>query len=160
MFYPARTVAQQIAGQTVPGTLTIGGALTVTTGGAAITGALSATGHISGTSTGVAAAAGANAGTSPPAPVLAAGSSDTAGNGTFGTGTTPAAGAQVGITFGTSYGSYAPGVSVQPSNAAAAALGLYPSAVTGTGFTVSCTGTPTGSEPNTTYAFTYLAVGG
>lgn len=43
-------------------------------------------------------AAGANAGTTPPSPVLGTGSTDGRGAITFGTGTTPAAGAMVTVT--------------------------------------------------------------
>src|SRR5580658_7319766 len=98
--------------------------------------------HLVSTTPGIAAAAGANAGSGPPVPVLAAGSSDRAGNGTFGTGTGPAAGAQVAVTFGITYGANGPGVVVQAANAAAAALGLYVASITGTGFTIACTVAP------------------
>ena len=65
-----------------------------------------ATGHIGtaikngGTISG---AAGANAGTGPPTPVMTAGSSDTQGQVTFGTGTSAVAGSMAVITFSTAY---------------------------------------------------------
>jgi hypothetical protein len=130
------------------------------TGALTVNGALSTGSHLSGTSTGLAAAAGANAGGTPPAPVIVASSSDTAGNITFGTGTTPAAGAMVAVTFGTSYGANPPGVSIVAANAATQALGLYLSALTGGGFTVSAANAPSASQANTTYAFSFMAIGG
>jgi hypothetical protein len=104
------------------------------------------------------AAAGANNGTSPPAPVVTAGANDTRLNVTFGSGTGPAAGAQVGVTFNAAYGA-APFVYLTPRNTATQALGLYISATATGSFTVSTTNAPAASQPNTTYSFDAWVVG-
>lgn len=98
------------------------------------------------------AAAGANAGSSPPAPVKT-NCSDVSGKITFGTGTTPAAGAQAVITFNTAYAT-APTVVLTPINPTSAALNLYV-ATTTTTFTVSCVNAPSASQANTVYGFFY-----
>lgn len=101
-------------------------------------------------------AAGANAGTSPPAPVLSAGSTDARGNITFGTGTTPAAGNMVNITFGTPLpAGRIPYVSLDPSNAATAPLATYIANVSNTGFSIALASAPAASQANTTYAIHY-----
>ncbi len=100
------------------------------------------------------AAAGANAGTGPPAPVVAAASSDARGSLTFGTGTAPAAGAQVVVTFHQAYAA-APFVVISPANDAAAALAPYVSSISTTGFTISTHTAPAASQANTTYAFQF-----
>ena len=105
----------------------------------------------------VGAAAGANAGTSPPAPVLT-NCTDVRGSITCGTGTTPAAGALLTVTFGTAY-TAAPIVHVQEQNSATKALNAYVSAVSTTGFTVSVTGTPAASQANTVYSIGYAVIG-
>lgn len=107
------------------------------------------------------AAAGANAGTSPPAPVVVGGSNDQRGDITFGTGTTPAAGAQVVVTFATSntnYGGNNPGIVLTARNSATQALGLYVSASSSTAFTVSSTSAPAASQANTVYRFHYVVL--
>ena len=106
------------------------------------------------------AAAGANAGTAPPAPVVTAGATDTRGNITFGTGTTPAAGAQVVVTFnaGSAYPVIPVGIMFNALNTATQALGLYVTSITTTGFTLSCTTAPAASQANTIYSFNYLVV--
>ena len=109
------------------------------------------------------AAAGANAGGSPPAPVVTAGSNDARGALTFGTGTTPAAGAQAVVTFANPYlplGAQeplaSPVVMLNSLNTATQALGLYVSSLTPTGFTVSCTTAPAASQGNTVYSVQYV----
>lgn len=99
------------------------------------------------------AAAGANAGTSPPVPAKT-GCTDISGQITFGTGTVPAAGDQCDVTFNTAYAN-APKVVLTPINSATAALNLY---VTSTvnGFNVSCVNAPSASQANTVYGFTYI----
>lgn len=129
------------------------------TGNLNVTGNIGATGHIFATAVAPGAVAGANAGTGPPAPVVVAGSSDNGGGITFGTGTTPAAGAQVVVTFAASYGVNPPGIAIVPGNTATQALGLYLSALAGTGFTVSCATAPAASQANTTYAFDWVTIG-
>ena len=111
------------------------------------------------------AAAGSSAGGSPPAPVITPGSSDLRGNLTFGTGTTPAAGAQVVVTFGTPFSSPLgqnalanPIVMLTPGNAATAVLDLCAITVTQTGFTISCNTAPTASQGNTTYSVNWAVL--
>lgn len=99
------------------------------------------------------AAAGANAGTSPPAPVISG--TDVSGKVTFGTGTTPAAGAQAVVTFAVSYTN--PRVVITPINSASASLNLYVG-VTNTNFTVSCVNAPAASQTNSHYGFNYLVI--
>jgi hypothetical protein len=124
-------------------------------------GGLRATGHVvfDGGSV-VGAAAGANAGGSPPAPVVTANGNDTRGNITFGTGSAPAAGALVAVTFAAAYSAAAtPVVMVVPRNTATQALGLYISAVSTTGFTLSTTNAPAAGQANTVYSFDFLVMG-
>jgi hypothetical protein len=109
-------------------------------------------GHVGSEGRALTAAAGANAGTSPPAPVLTR-ATDLSGKITFGTGTTPAAGAQVVATFQVAYAN-APVVVVTPVNSASAALNFHV-ATTTTTFTVSCVGAPSASQANTVYGFFY-----
>lgn len=104
------------------------------------------------------AAAGANAGTTPPAPVVTSGDTDMRGNITFGTGATPAAGAMVVVTFANAWLN-APFVMVTPKNTATQALGLYVTGVSTTGFTLSCTTAPAASQANTVFSFDFLAQG-
>lgn len=109
-------------------------------------------GHIGSEGAAPTAAAGANAGTSPPSPVLS-NATDISGKVTFGTGTSPAAGAQAVITFNTAYAS-APKVTLSPINSASAALNLYVTSTT-TNFTVSSVNAPSASQANTVYGFNY-----
>ena len=108
--------------------------------------------RIAGATSTATAAAGANAGTSPPAPVTS-NCGDVSGSVTFGTGTTPAAGAQVVVTFsqyrGTNYR-----LVLTPGNAATAALNLY-TTKTGSNFTISAVNAPAASQANTVYSFDY-----
>lgn len=98
------------------------------------------------------AAAGANAGASPPAPVRT-GCTDISGKITFGTGTSPSAGEQAVITFFTAYSS-APKVVLTPVNAASTVLNFHVTTTTTT-FTVSCINAPAASQANTVYGFFY-----
>lgn len=104
------------------------------------------------------AAAGANAGTSPPAPVVTTGATDRRGVITFGSGTgSPAAGAQLVVTFHTAGPVGAvPSVRFVPQNAATAALAMYPSAVSNTGFTLSTGGALGTSQAATVYSVEYV----
>jgi hypothetical protein len=97
------------------------------------------------------AAAGANNGTSPPAPVISG--SDVSGKITFGSGTSPAAGSQVVATFAASYTNAR--VVITAINSASASLNLYVSAITSTTFTVSSVNAPSASQGNTVYGFYY-----
>ena len=111
------------------------------------------------------AAAGANNGTSPPAPVVTAGSNDARGALTFGSGATPAAGAQSVVTFANPYlpvGAQeplaTPVVMLVALNTATQALGLYVSSLTPTGFTISATTAPAASQGNTTFSVQYAVL--
>lgn len=130
--------------------------------GGTVTGNLSVTGHISGTGSAAGAAAGSNAGTIPPAPVVTTGSTDDSGVITFGTGTTPAAGVMVAVTFAAAWvipGGGPPSIVAAPQNAATQALGIFISGVSPTGFNISCTTAPAASQANSTYSVAYQAIG-
>lgn len=103
------------------------------------------------------AAAGANAGTSPPSPIVNSGN-DTRGSISFGTGSSPAAGAMVSVSFAQPYAA-APYVIAIPQNAATALLGLYITGNSTTGFVASLAAAPAAGQANTTYAFAFLCVG-
>lgn len=102
------------------------------------------------------AAAAANNGTTPPAPVVVATSRAYRGSLTFGSGASPAAGAQVSVTYPGSGYQAAPVVQVIPKNSATQALGLYVSATTAGSFTVSSVNAPAASQANTVYAFDFV----
>jgi hypothetical protein len=109
---------------------------------------------ISGATVGVAAATGA--GTAPPAPTVTGGAAGTSGTVSWGTGMSPKSGAQVSITFGTPL-VHIPTVTASASNAATAALQVYVTNVTATGFTVACATTPAASQPGTAYSLAWTA---
>jgi hypothetical protein len=109
-------------------------------------------GHMGSEGPAVTAAAGANAGTSPPSPVLTR-ATDLAGKVTFGTGTGPAAGAMCVVTFANPYGQN-PVPAISPINAASAALNLHVDRTTTT-MTVSAGNAPAASQGNTVYGFFY-----
>lgn len=104
------------------------------------------------------AAAGANAGTTPPAPVVGTNSRAMRGEITFGTGTTPAAGAMVTVTHGQAQPFNNVHPVVTPINAATANLGLYISAYSKTAFTISAANAPAASQANTIYGFVYHCI--
>lgn len=146
--------------------ITAGGDLTATAGNITATAGnvsagadVSAGRHILATGSAPIAAAGAQAGTTPPAPVVTAGSNDTAGNITFGTGGTSAAGAHVAVTFNVAYAATPKGIMATARNTATEALGLYISAKSTTGFTLSTTGDSADSQANTVYSFDYIVIG-
>lgn len=97
-------------------------------------------------------AAGANAGTTPPAPALDAGATDLKGRVRFGTGATPAAGAMVTVTFSNPL-STTPLVNATLSTAVGATVSV--SSVSTTGFTINFLTAPTASQALGTYAVTY-----
>lgn len=103
------------------------------------------------------AAAGGNAGTNPPAPIVTAGSNLDNGLITFGSGTTPAAGSMVAVTYGCPF-TVTPSAILTPANSATAALSPYVSSLTASGFTASVQGSPAGTQAATTYAFRWHAV--
>lgn len=100
------------------------------------------------------AVAGANAGTTPPAPVVVINSNDTAGQITFGTGTTPAAGTEVVVTFTTPYAT-APSVILSAVNSATAALTPYVASISTTGFSINLVGAPAASQAASFYSVNY-----
>ena len=107
------------------------------------------------------AAAGANNGTSPPAPVVSTAAIDVRGNITFGSGATPAAGAQCVVTNNSGVAAElqgTPAVVLVPKNTATQALGLYVSSVANTGFTISTTSAPAASQANTVYSVDYVII--
>lgn len=101
------------------------------------------------------AAAGANAGTSPPAPVVVAHSQDQRGTITWGSGTTASPGVQVDVTFAVP--NFSDGVTVQltATNSATATLQPYAANGTGAGFSIATVGDPTDSQANTVYSVNY-----
>lgn len=100
-----------------------------------------------------AVAAGANNGTSPPAPTITG--NDARGTVSFGSGTTPAAGAQVVVTFNQPYTS-TPTVVCSINDVASEALGdVGAISVTTTGFTIACATAPAGSQSAGTYTVSY-----
>jgi hypothetical protein len=102
----------------------------------------------------ITAAAGLSSGTTPPVPVVVAGSTLYRGSVTFGTGGSAAAGSQVTVAFSATLPT-TPYVQLTETNSATAALAVYPTAVTTTGFTISTQGGPTASQANTVYAVNY-----
>jgi hypothetical protein len=104
------------------------------------------------------AAAGANNGTAPPSPVVTAGATDNRGNITFGSGSSPAAGAQCVVTFATPYLVAPVGIAFIALNTGTQALGMYVTSITTTGFTVSTTNACAASQGATIYSFNYLVI--
>jgi Pectate lyase superfamily protein len=102
-------------------------------------------------------AAGANAGTSPPTPTTSATSTDQRGTASWGTGTGSAAGAQAVLTFANNW-SGTPTVTVSPLNSATAALNLYVSSVSASGFTISAAAAPTDGQGAATYSAAYHVI--
>lgn len=105
------------------------------------------------------AAAGANAGTSPPTPV-STGCTDQAGTITFGSGSgSPAAGAQVVVTFSGAWTTAPSAVVITPNNDATQQLGLWAAKPSTTAFTLSTHSAPGTSQANTVYSFSYVVIG-
>lgn len=130
--------------------------------GGVFTGSVSFARHIHGTVTTVAVTASGGAGTSPPDPVVTAGSTDLGGTVTWGTGTTPNTQAQLAVAFGAAWtipGGGGPHVVIEPLNSATQALGLYVSGVSPTGFNVYAAVAPTGGQSAGTYQFSYIVMG-
>lgn len=96
------------------------------------------------------AAFGANAGTLPPSPVVNSLSTDRSARVTYGTGTAPAAGEQLVITFHKPFVNV-PQPTVSAMNAATQPLGLYVSAISTTSVSIASANAPGISQPNTTY---------
>ncbi len=140
------------SGAVTAGAVTMSG-LTTTTGGIANPGHYVGTGGAAPT-----AAAGANAGGSPPAPFVYSDSTDQRGYVSTGTGTLPTAGSQVVVTFHTPYAN-PPYVMITAHNAAAAALVPYLVDTQTTTFTIGLALPPAASQGNMTYDFDYLVIG-
>lgn len=104
----------------------------------------------------VTAVAGVAAGTGPPAPVVVTGPDNECGTITFGTGTGPAAGVMVNVTFGTPFVA-PPLVLLTPGNVATALLDLFDTVVTATGFQIGLAVAPAASQPNNTYSVRWHA---
>lgn len=119
-----------------------------------LSGALGHVGTAVKNGTSMSVAAGANNGTSPPAPTLLSASSDTQGQASIGSGTGPAAGAQAVVTFANAF-TAAPVVVITAANAATSALQPYVTTV-GTGaFTVAFNVAPAASQSTGTYLVNY-----
>ena len=119
---------------------------------------LNLTGHLNDLGITPTVNAGGQAGTTPPAPVVPQGTNDDSGLISFGTGTTPAAGVMVAITFATAWvvpGGGAPHIVLTEQNLATKNLGLFVTGTSPTGFNVSCVNAPAASQGNTTYQFSY-----
>lgn len=97
-------------------------------------------------------------GTTPPVPVVAAGSTDTSGTVTFGAGTGPANGGQVYLTFNRPFAT-APTVIISPANIATQALGLYVRTTGTTSVEIGTQNVPSAGAANTAYAFNYHIIG-
>lgn len=141
-----------------PGSVSINTNLSVAGNVATGAGNFSVANHYLATGAAPTAVAGSAAGTTPPAPVVAASSDDVRGSLTFGTGTGPAAGNQAVVTFASAYAA-APVVMLEPTNAALAALLPYVTSVGTGGFTVATQLAPAASQANTTYGIAWMVIG-
>lgn len=102
------------------------------------------------------AAAGPGAGASAPAPVVIAGPDNRSGQVTFGSGSSPLAGTQVKVTFGTPF-AVIPTVMITPANGPTAGLLCAVESVSETGFNVVTGNAPAAGAPNTEYGFYWHA---
>lgn len=107
------------------------------------------------------AAAGSNAGTTPPVPIVAAASRDFKGSLTFGTGA--GAGVVAGdhlvdLTFAAAFDAPPQVVVLTAANQITAALTLYVSNVTATGFSIGSNTNPAKLQAPTKYAVDYMVV--
>jgi hypothetical protein len=96
----------------------------------------------------------ANNGAGAPAPVLAATADDHRGSFTFGSGTAPAVGSQVSVTFARPY-PVAPVVTVASGNGGSASRAPFATSVTTTGFNLAFNVAAAASQAASTYAVTY-----
>lgn len=102
----------------------------------------------------ITAAAAGSAGTTPPAPVVTAGSTLYRGNLTFGTGSGAGAGSIVTVTFSATLPTV-PFIQLQEANSVTAALALYPTTVTASSFVIGAQTGPSASQGNTVYSVNY-----
>ncbi len=105
------------------------------------------------------AVAAAGAGTSPPAPVITAGSDNRSGTVTWGTGTSPTTGNQVTITFGQTFAT-TPVVMFSNGNGPTSGLNVNIQSVSTTGFVISTGNAPAASQSNTTYKIAFAVLSG
>jgi hypothetical protein len=96
----------------------------------------------------------ANNGGSPPAPVLSADATDRRGSLTFGSGTTPAVGGQVSVTFARPF-TVVPVVVLSPTTGGSASRAPYPANVTVNGFNINLNTAPNASQAANTYGIAY-----
>jgi hypothetical protein len=96
----------------------------------------------------------ANNGGSPPAPVLSADATDRRGTLTFGSGTTPAVGGQVSVTFARPF-AVVPVVVLSPTTGGSASRAPYPANVTVNGFNINLNTAPNASQAANTYGIAY-----
>jgi hypothetical protein len=115
-------------------------------------------GHIFSVGSAPTAGAGSNAGTTPPAPVVAATSKDNRGSVTGGTGTSPAAGNLIAVTFNQAFPA-APTVDLTSTTAAAALLAPYVASTSTTGFVIAVASAPAAGQANTVYGFNWSVLG-
>ena len=143
----------------VPFAPTVGNFSSVTSSGTiTANGDINLVGHLNDTGVTPNVVAGSNAGTGAPAPVVPQGTNDDSGLISFGTGTTPAAGVMVSVTFATACvipGGGAPHIVLTEQNTATRALSLLVTGVSPTGFQVTAVNAPAASQGNTTYQFAY-----
>lgn len=101
------------------------------------------------------ASAGSGAGTSPPTPVVTAGSNDRRGRISFGTGTAAGGNPVLRVNFAVPYNT-APYVVLADSAGSAAAVKILVSTITTDYFLVSVDGGVPASQPNTAYLINYM----
>ena len=102
----------------------------------------------------ITAAAAGSAGTTPPAPVVTAGSTLYRGNLTWGTGSSAGAGSQVTVSFSATLPTV-PYVQLTETNSVTSALAVYPTSVTTSSFVIGCQTAPSSSQGATIYALNY-----
>ncbi len=98
-------------------------------------------------------------GTTPPSPTFSLiGGTDVRGSVKFGSGGSPSSGDQVSVTFAEAYAN-APMVVVTPQNADTAALGVYVSGGSTTGFNIATQNAPSASQSGSTYIVAFIVIG-
>jgi hypothetical protein len=101
-----------------------------------------------------------NNGTTPPSPIFSLiGGSDARGYVKFGSGGSPSVGDQISVTFSQAYANAAPIIVASPQNADTAALGVYVSSVSNTGFNIATQNAPTASQSVATYDVAFIVIG-
>jgi len=96
----------------------------------------------------------ANNGAGAPAPILSADATDRKGSLTFGSGTAPAVGGQVSVTFARPFAA-PPVVVLAPTTGASASRAPYPANVTANGFNINLNTVANASQAATTYGIAY-----